>query len=460
MVAVPNLVGLLNTAAQTAITNSGLTFSSSSTTNTGDSNLANKVQSQTPTSGTLADYESSVSFVSYSYVAPPFFPFFPPFFPPYFAPTPSATISNLTYTANGPHDGTLSWTGSNIVNYLYTSTNGATNYPSEYNYGAYTASWPGNLVNMANGQSYTVTITVNPGGASQTITFTHSYANAFPSFTTPLALSSKTSTSLTYSWDGFDALSWQLKDGATILASGNGFGPQTATRTGLTPNTSYTSYVRIWSGSGQTGNSADSPGVSATTHYSIWSGCYNGVTQGAGYGSGPTAVGWSIVNGTTESSSLTESEIRALIGGGCPAAPFFPPYFAPAPFFPPYFAPAPTYTIWSGCYNGVTQGAGYGSGSTAVGWSIVNGTTESSSLTESEIRALIGGGCPAAPFFPPYFAPAPFFPPYFAPAPFFPPYFAPSEPSNLCTGYDVFGQSSSSCVVVGECNPTASGDPC
>ena len=95
MVSVPNLIGLLNTAAQTAIANSGLTYSSSSSTNTGDSGLANKVASQTPTSGTLADYESSVSFVYYNYVAPPFFPpFFPPyfapapFFPPYFAPAP------------------------------------------------------------------------------------------------------------------------------------------------------------------------------------------------------------------------------------------------------------------------------------------------------------------------------------------------------------------------------------
>jgi len=87
MVAVPNLIGLLNTAAQTAITNSGLIYGSSSTTTTGDSALADKVASQTPTSGTLADYESSVSFVYYNYV--PVAPFFPPFFPPTFTPTPS-----------------------------------------------------------------------------------------------------------------------------------------------------------------------------------------------------------------------------------------------------------------------------------------------------------------------------------------------------------------------------------
>ena len=344
MVAVPNLIGLLNTAAQTAIANSGLTFSSSSTTNTEDSGLANKVASQTPTSGTLADYESSVSFVYYTYVAPPFFPFFPPFFPPYFAPAPFfppyfapvvATITNLTYTATGSTTGTLSWNGTNIESYMYTgSPDGASTYPSPYNYGTFTATWPGNLVNMVQGQSYAASIAVMPGGASQNITFTHSYANAFPSFTSAPVVSSKTSTSITYSWDGFDALSWELKDGATVITSGNGFGPQTATRTGLTPNTSYTSSVKLWSGSGQTGNSAESAGVTATTDST---------------------------------------------------APFFPPYFAPAPFFPPYFAPAP----------------------------------------------------------------------------FFPPYFAPSEPSKLCTGYDVYGGlSNSDCAIVGECNPTATGDPC
>ena len=84
---------------------------------------------------------------------------------------PVATISNLAYTATGSTTGTLSWSGSNISAYLFTGS--ATNYPSPYNYGTYTGSWPGNLVNMVNGQSYTVTITVSPGSNSQTITFTH-----------------------------------------------------------------------------------------------------------------------------------------------------------------------------------------------------------------------------------------------------------------------------------------------
>jgi hypothetical protein len=130
---------------------------------------------------TVQDSLNSAATSSFTPIAPPFFPFFPPFFPsfaappffPYFASPPSATISNLTYTANSSTTGTLSWSGSNIDAYLFTGS--ATNYPAPYNYGAATGTWPGNLVNMSNGQSYTVTITVFPGGASQTITFTHSY---------------------------------------------------------------------------------------------------------------------------------------------------------------------------------------------------------------------------------------------------------------------------------------------
>jgi hypothetical protein len=87
-----------------------------------------------------------------------------------------ATISNLTYTRTGSSTGTLSWSGNYIDAYQFTGS--ATNYPYPYNYGTYTGSWPGNLVNMIGGQSYTVTIDVrsyNNGGGSQTITFTHPY---------------------------------------------------------------------------------------------------------------------------------------------------------------------------------------------------------------------------------------------------------------------------------------------
>jgi hypothetical protein len=96
---------------------------------------------------------------------------------PYIPPPPVyATISGLTYTKTGETTGVLSWSGTNIDVYRFTGN--STNYPAPYNYGTYTGSWPGNLVNMLGGQSYTVTIDVrsyNNGGGSQTITFTHPY---------------------------------------------------------------------------------------------------------------------------------------------------------------------------------------------------------------------------------------------------------------------------------------------
>jgi hypothetical protein len=305
MVAVPNLIGLLNTAAQTAIANSGLTFSSSSTTNTGDSGLANKVASQTPTAGTLANYESSVSFVYYTYVAPPFFPFFPPFFPPYFAPAPffppyfapvtSATISNLSYTATGSTTGTLSWTGTNIDSYMFTGS--ATNYPSPYNYGTFTATWPGNLVNMVQSQSYTVSISVMPGGASQTITFTHNYAVApfFPPYFAPAVTPTISNLQVTNITNTGGTLSWTSTNQASYAISTN---PYTAL-------------------DGQTG-------------FSLTSRLFTGLSAGTEYSYTVTI---------TSSSGAQVSGSGSFTTTGGVVAPFFPPYFAPAPFFPPYFAP-------------------------------------------------------------------------------------------------------------------------
>jgi hypothetical protein len=345
MVAVPNLIGLLNTAAQTAIANSGLTFSSSSTTNTGDSGLANKVASQTPTAGTLANYESSVSFVYYTYVAPPFFPFFPPFFPPYFAPAPffppyfapvtSATISNLSYTATGSTTGTLSWTGTNIDSYMFTGS--ATNYPSPYNYGTFTATWPGNLVNMVQSQSYTVSISVMPGGASQTITFTHNYAVApfFPPYFAPavtptisnLQVTNITNTGGTLSWTSTNQASYAISTNPyTALDGQTGFSLTSRLFTGLSAGTEYSYTVTITSSSG---------------------------AQVSGSGSFTTTGG--VVAPFFPPYFAPAPFFPPYFAPVSPffppyfvpVSPFFPPYFAPAPFFPPYFAPAPPTVVYS-----------------------------------------------------------------------------------------------------------------
>ena len=84
-----------------------------------------------------------------------------------------ATITSLTYTDTGSTTGTLSWTGTNIDIWLYTGY--ASTYPPPYNYGAFTSSWPGNLINLVSGTSYTVTIdvrSVDGFGGSRSLTFT------------------------------------------------------------------------------------------------------------------------------------------------------------------------------------------------------------------------------------------------------------------------------------------------
>lgn len=72
MVAVPNLSGLSRSAAQAAITNAGLNFSEGVTpVDTANSSLGDKVSGQSLTSGVLVDYETTVSYSYYRYVAPP-----------------------------------------------------------------------------------------------------------------------------------------------------------------------------------------------------------------------------------------------------------------------------------------------------------------------------------------------------------------------------------------------------
>lgn len=72
MVAVPNLSGLSRSAAQTAITNSGLRFLEDATpVDTSNSSLDGKVAGQSLPAGALIDYESVVSYSYNRYVAPP-----------------------------------------------------------------------------------------------------------------------------------------------------------------------------------------------------------------------------------------------------------------------------------------------------------------------------------------------------------------------------------------------------
>lgn len=72
MVAVPNLSSLSRSAAQAAITNAGLSFiENSSPVDTTNSALGDKVSGQSVSPGTLVDYESSISYSYFRYVAPP-----------------------------------------------------------------------------------------------------------------------------------------------------------------------------------------------------------------------------------------------------------------------------------------------------------------------------------------------------------------------------------------------------
>lgn len=72
MVAVPNISGLSRSAAQAAITNAGLKFLEAvSPVDTTNSSLDGQVSSQSFAAGTLIDYETTVSYSYYRYVAPP-----------------------------------------------------------------------------------------------------------------------------------------------------------------------------------------------------------------------------------------------------------------------------------------------------------------------------------------------------------------------------------------------------
>ena len=91
--------------------------------------------------------------------------------------TPVASItpvlSTLVFTENAAKDGgVLSWSGTNIQSWRFIGDEKL--YPSPFVYGSYTANWPGTLVNMVRGITYTLTVEViSSTGASATKTITY-----------------------------------------------------------------------------------------------------------------------------------------------------------------------------------------------------------------------------------------------------------------------------------------------
>jgi hypothetical protein len=91
-------------------------------------------------------------------------------------PVPAAipTITALTFVENATKTGgKLIWTGTNIESVLFTGV--ASIYPAPFNYGAFTLSWDGSLVNMVAGVTYTMKIEARSstgGSDSKTITYT------------------------------------------------------------------------------------------------------------------------------------------------------------------------------------------------------------------------------------------------------------------------------------------------
>jgi hypothetical protein len=85
----------------------------------------------------------------------------------------AATLSSLTFTDDGTGTGgTLNWSGVNINAVLYTGP--ITSYPGQYNYGTFTSTWNGQIINLTPDTSYTVSIyaiTANGNGELKSLTF-------------------------------------------------------------------------------------------------------------------------------------------------------------------------------------------------------------------------------------------------------------------------------------------------
>lgn len=93
MVAVPNIVGLTQTQAVSALSAVSLNYSVGADVTTEVVGLDTLVESQDPASGTLVQYESPVTFRLYHYV-PPAFSFTPSFsFTPAFSFTPTFSFT-------------------------------------------------------------------------------------------------------------------------------------------------------------------------------------------------------------------------------------------------------------------------------------------------------------------------------------------------------------------------------
>jgi len=86
-----------------------------------------------------------------------------------------------------------------------------------------------------------------------------------PSFTTLPYISGTTTDSLTFSWAGANYNSWKLYRAGTgeVFASGDGQGTS-ATRSGLSPSTTYTQTVVLYSSTGLTGQQV-SDAITGTT---------------------------------------------------------------------------------------------------------------------------------------------------------------------------------------------------
>jgi hypothetical protein len=84
------------------------------------------------------------------------------------------TLTSLTFVENATKDGgKLVWTGTDIESVLFTGV--ASTYPQPFNYGAFTLTWTGELVNMVAGVTYTMKIEARSstgGSASKTIEYT------------------------------------------------------------------------------------------------------------------------------------------------------------------------------------------------------------------------------------------------------------------------------------------------
>jgi hypothetical protein len=89
-------------------------------------------------------------------------------------------VTSLTFVANATKDGgKLVWVGSNIEAVLFTGD--ASTYPAPFNYGAFTITWTGELVNIVRGKTYAAKVdfrSASGGNASKTIEFMIGYTAA------------------------------------------------------------------------------------------------------------------------------------------------------------------------------------------------------------------------------------------------------------------------------------------